>query len=50
MRIILASKSPRRKELLKELGVDFDIVPAERDEVVERSLEKGEIARKIALS
>ena len=49
MRIILASKSPRRKELLKELGVDFDIVPAVSDEVVDRSLEKSEVARKIAL-
>ena len=24
--IILASKSPRRRELLKELGVDFEII------------------------
>ena len=28
-RLILASASPRRKELLASLGVDFDIVPAE---------------------
>lgn len=24
--IILASKSPRRRELLKELGLDFEII------------------------
>ena len=28
-RLILASASPRRKELLASLGVDFDIIPAE---------------------
>lgn len=27
-RLILASKSPRRYELLKQLGLDFDIVPS----------------------
>ncbi len=32
MRIILASKSPRRRELLSELYQDFDIVVAECDE------------------
>jgi septum formation protein len=31
-RLILASKSPRRAELLARLGLDFDIVPAELDE------------------
>ncbi len=32
MRVILASKSPRRKEILKELGVDFEIITADTDE------------------
>jgi len=49
MRIILASKSPRRRELLGELGVEFDIIPAVAEEVVDENCEKGEIARKIAL-
>jgi septum formation protein len=31
-RLILASQSPRRAELLKRLGLDFDIVPATVDE------------------
>ena len=32
MRLVLASASPRRRELLERLGVDFDVVPAEVDE------------------
>ena len=32
MRIILASSSPRRKELLKELGIDFEIITKDVDE------------------
>jgi septum formation protein len=31
-RLILASRSPRRAELLSRLGLDFDIIPAEIDE------------------
>ncbi|THB71926.1 MAG: septum formation inhibitor Maf [Gammaproteobacteria bacterium] len=31
-KIYLASKSPRRKELLQQIGVDFDIISAEIDE------------------
>ena len=32
MNIILASKSPRRKEILENLGVTFDIITCETDE------------------
>ncbi len=32
MRIVLASKSPRRKEILENLGIDFDIIVADADE------------------
>lgn len=32
MRIILASQSPRRKELLKKIVEDFEIIPANIDE------------------
>lgn len=32
MRIILASKSPRRKEILENLGLDFHIMSADADE------------------
>ena len=32
MRIILASKSPRRSEILSNLGVDFEIITRDTDE------------------
>ena len=32
MKIILASKSPRRREILENLGLEFDIVVADADE------------------
>ena len=34
MKIILASKSPRRRELLSEICTDFDIITAETDETL----------------
>ncbi len=34
MRIILASGSPRRKELLSMLGVPFSVMPSEADETI----------------
>lgn len=35
MRFILASKSPRRREILENLGLDFDIITSEADESFE---------------
>ncbi|MEJ7800116.1 MAG: Maf family protein, partial [Ilumatobacter sp.] len=32
MRVILASASPRRHELLRSIGVEFEVVPADIDE------------------
>ena len=32
MRIILASKSPRRREILGTVGLDFEIITSEADE------------------
>lgn len=31
-RVILASKSPRRSEMLRHLGFDFDIIPSQVEE------------------
>lgn len=45
--IILASASPRRKEILKGLGVDFDIITADTDERSEKK-DPVEYARQIA--
>ncbi len=32
MKIVLASKSPRRKEILQNLGIDFDVITRDTDE------------------
>jgi len=57
MRVVLASKSPRRREILSSLGVCFDIVSADADEssditdpaalVQELALRKGRATRKL---
>ena len=60
MKFILASKSPRRREILQNLGVPFDVVTAETDEssneknperlVEELSLRKGLAVRDLLLT
>ncbi len=47
MKLILASKSPRRREILGSLGVEFEIIPAVGEEIVENVCEK-DIAMNIA--
>ena len=42
--IILASKSPRRQNLIKELGFDFEIRTKEVDEVYPPELKKEQVA------
>ncbi|MBQ8923814.1 MAG: septum formation inhibitor Maf [Lachnospiraceae bacterium] len=34
-RIILASKSPRRRELLAQAGYEFDVIPSDKEETME---------------
>lgn len=48
--IVLASKSPRRKEILKELGYTFEICPAKKDEVFDLNLDLDEALKQVALS
>lgn len=43
--LILASASPRRAELLRLLGLEFQIVPTGAREIEEESLSAGETAR-----
>lgn len=60
MNIILASRSPRRREILSDLGVSFEVVSADCDEssdisdpallVRELALRKGRAVREILLS
>ena len=47
-RIILASRSPRRQELLHELGLKFDVIIKEYIEVYPEGLGGAEIARFVA--
>ena len=48
MKIILASKSPRRKEILENLGVKFNIITADTDESSEIR-EPSALVRELAL-
>lgn len=47
MHVILASKSPRRVELLKKMGFTFDIIPSQR---AEKSTKKRPSARVVDLA
>lgn len=46
---VLASKSPRRKELLKAIGINAQIVPANVDESVFNKLEPEKMVRELAM-
>lgn len=48
-RIILASQSPRRKELLTKMGLEFDVVPSEFEEKLDDSRSPDEVAAELAL-
>ena len=47
-RIILASRSPRRKQLLRNLGLKFDVLVKEYDETYPENLVGEDIARYVA--
>lgn len=46
--LILASQSPRRIDLLKKLGLQFEVVPSDKDEVVQPGLSPEEVVLSIA--
>ena len=48
MNIILASKSPRRRELMTMLGFEFDVIPAVGEENVDENLTPGETVMSLA--
>ena len=48
MDIILASQSPRRRELLEHMGVEFRVVTPDIDEHMERELPPDELVRRIS--
>jgi len=47
MKVILASKSPRRKELMDLLGIEYEIMVSEADETLEEGLSLEEQSKKL---
>ena len=47
-RIILASTSPRRKELLSQIGLDFEIMPSDYVEDMTRRMSNARLAKTLA--
>jgi len=47
MKVILASKSPRRKELMDLLGIEYEIIVSEADETLEPGLSLEEQSKKL---
>ncbi|HLU87381.1 MAG TPA: Maf family nucleotide pyrophosphatase [Taishania sp.] len=48
MKIILGSNSPRRKQLLQEMGYDFEVRVADTDESFPKNLSLSEVAMHVA--
>ncbi|EKE04092.1 MAG: hypothetical protein ACD_20C00107G0002 [uncultured bacterium] len=48
-KIILASASPRRKELLSNLGLKFEIIPSKVEEIIEGKTFSCELIEQLAL-
>jgi septum formation protein len=48
-RLVLASSSPRRKELLKQIGLDFDVIPSSVPEKWEENSPPRDVTRKLAM-
>lgn len=48
-RIILASQSPRRRELLTKMGVDFEVQPSNYDEHLDETRDVKAVAMELAL-
>lgn len=48
-RIVLASSSPRRKMLLEQIGLSFEVITSDIEETLENSLPPEEIAEELAV-
>ena len=49
MKWVLASASPRRKELLAQIGLDFEVIVSEADENVKGVSGPGELVEKLSM-
>jgi len=49
MQIILASQSPRRKELLAAMGIEFDTIPSGYEEKLDDARDPAVVAEELAL-
>jgi septum formation protein len=49
-RLILASESPRRKEILTKLGLEFDIIPSTYQEDMQAKKDPSELAKFLSLN
>lgn len=49
MKVILASQSPRRRELLTSMGVDFEAIPSNFDERLDDTRTPAEVAIELAI-
>lgn len=47
-RFIVASASPRRKELLEKVGFSFEIIPSDADESTDKNLAPDELVKELA--
>jgi septum formation protein len=47
--VVLASASPRRRELLENMGLKFSVDPAETDEIQPHSLKPADLAKALSL-
>ncbi len=48
MKLILASQSPRRKEILESVGLKFDIMPVDADETLSEGIECADAVTMLA--
>ena len=46
-RLILASNSPRRRELLEQIGVEFEVIPSNAEEKVTKQ-EPSEVVEELS--
>ena len=50
MKIILASKSPRRKELMDLLNINYEIIVSDADETLQEGLSMEEQSKQLAFA